>query len=136
MFIVLLILVTSPPIQTANILGFFQCPFYSHVKFYESIVTVLLDEGHHVTAFTEKPLALHPNLTQILLNDTTEIRGNNDNLKLKKSLKAAFDSVFGYVRALEIYLRNQKVQQLIKDGKKNQFDLLITEQLNTGPAMC
>jgi glucuronosyltransferase len=124
--------------NTANILGIFPLPFYSHSMFQESLVDVLLSQGHHVTIITEILFNKHENLTQIHLEESTILNENINPIYIKKSKFKFFEELVHLKDIVEMHsnqLKNTKVQELIRNGRKNQFDLIIIEPYYFHPMM-
>lgn len=122
--------------NSANILGIFPFPYFSHNVFHQKIIDILLDEGHNVTVVTEVPFKSHENLTQILMRASQELLEKSNFVKIHHA-------TFTTIRDLELLCYTVKmlwrqmdepnVLELIKAGRKNHFDLIITEQLIMTP---
>lgn len=135
MFHLLLLFVLFSASYSARILGVFMTPSYSHQIVFQPIWKELSLRGHQVTILTPNPLndPLLTNLTEIDLSFSYETWNNysietlgtqehSSSLEIKKLSEA-------YLATTKAQLSHPAVLELIKNGKENQFDLLLVEFL-------
>lgn len=125
-------------VSCANILQIYPWPYHSHYKFHQDLLNIFLERGHHVTMISEVRFNSHENFTQIHLNESTQLVDNMKPLEIEQSnMKFLLD--FRYFVDLALMysrqLRNPEVQKLIRDGRKNHFDLIYAEFYDFNPMM-
>lgn len=133
MFRLLLLSLLIGASYSVRILGVFMTPSYSHQVVFQPIWKELSLRGHNVTILTPNPLKdpSLTNLTEIDLsfsyetwnNYSIETLGTEEHssfLEIKKLSEA-------YLATAEAQLSHPAVSNLIKNGKENQFDLLLVE---------
>lgn len=116
----------------ANILGIFPIPYVSHQVMTRVLMRDLADRGHHLTIFTTHPFDYdNRNVTQHHFNETEAIYNDIVNqLEYKKSsskLTFALNELRLMKTSTEQQLNQREMQNLITNGKKNEFDLVIVE---------
>lgn len=127
-----LILLTLSFSEASRILGIFPTPSISHQVVFHRLVKDLAARGHKLTIITPDPIPANPNVTQIDLRETYEIKRNEfDNVKDQ------FDSPIETVRGLsEVLLKvmdkvltHPDVAKLTLNATRRKFDLVIFEYL-------
>lgn len=117
-------------VKSANILGIFPIPHYSHYLFQESLVKVLLDRGHNITVISEFSFMRHENLTEIPLEKSEEM---TKLIELKTTKRAVWKVMVNFFEVYMKQIKDKNVQKLINEGSNNHFDLVIMEQFAFHP---
>jgi glucuronosyltransferase len=98
------------------------------------LVQALADRGHHLTILTVDPMnSNHPNITEILMEDSYEININFVESRGLGKLKLSYEMVMNMILRVDEQLSQPKVQDLIVNHKNYNFDLLIVEYLFVTP---
>lgn len=124
--------------SSANILGIFQLPYYSVSKHHEDVIKVLLYRGHNVTIITEIPFKPHENLTEIKLSESENLlalSSNENQLELRNSLLSNVELFREKFEMFMRHLKSEKIQNFIQSAKRNDFDLIISDNFFFNPLM-
>ena len=141
LFLIALVLISSYPVEPANILGIFPTPSISHQVVFHALVKDLAARGHHLTVLTTDLIKINnPNVTQIDLHDSYEVLRTQFNfVEYKESKSDELDLFRFFVPVMMDYLEDQlshpEVKKLINKSDKKHFDLLIFEYLNYIPVL-
>ncbi|XP_070498752.1 UDP-glucosyltransferase 2-like [Chironomus tepperi] len=122
-------------VESANILAIFQFPFFSHQRFHQKVMQILLDEGHSVTVFSTHPHDYkdHPNATQYVFEDSVKIHSKYTDMLMYRKKKMHYSQILlqhevkAYVEAAEHELSHPELQRMIKNTSDYQFDLVVVE---------
>ncbi|CRL08728.1 CLUMA_CG021239, isoform A [Clunio marinus] len=117
-------------LESANILGIFYYPSYSHQIVYQRLVKDLANRGHHLTILTaDKMDSKHPNISEIYMESSYE--GNINFVESRKSggLKLFYDLLMAHFKRSELQMENPKVKDLIINHKNYHFDVILLEYL-------
>lgn len=119
-------------VSCANILGIFPIPYLSHQAMSRALMKDLAARGHHLTVFTTHPYNYdNRNVTQFHFNETETIfKSIVNQLEYKAApniLKLALNDLKVTTTAIDQQLNQREMQNLITNGKKNEFDLVIFE---------
>jgi UDP:flavonoid glycosyltransferase YjiC (YdhE family) len=123
--------------ESANILGIFNYPSYSHQIVFQKIVKDLSARGHSLTILTVNEInENYPNVTEIYMEGSYE--KNDFNLaesKEKKFSVMKLFSIFYHITAQRTFhqLNNPEVQKLIKNENNQTFDLMLIEYIYQHP---
>lgn len=128
-------LINFTALDSANILGIFPFPYYSHQKLHHSVMRALLERGHSATIFTTYPhdYGGNPNVTQVALPESNEIhKRHTDMLMYKRKRMNWFEimlrhELVSYAEAIEYELNLPEMQDIIHNSSKYHFDMLIIE---------
>ena len=122
--------------RSANILGIFYYPSYSHQVVYHSLVKDLSERGHHLTILTaDRMNSNHPNVTEIYLDSSYEENINFVECKEAGGLKLFYLLLKAQMKRSDRQLRQPEVQDLIHNHTKYKFDVLILEYLFASPML-
>lgn len=141
MFKLLTLLTTLLTLSScAKILGIFPTPYYSHQIVTQALMKDLAARHHHLTILTTHPHDYNNlNVTQVHFNGTekiySEIVNQSHGKKASNILTQAWNDQKAYFAATTQQLGQREVQQLISDGKKGDFDLVIVECFDFCPMM-
>lgn len=122
-------------VDTANILGIFPYPYFSHQKFHHAIMKVLIERGHNVTIFTTHPQDYgdNPNVTQHTFAETVQIHLKYTDMLMYKKKKLHWSQILMQYEIKAFYesgkkeMEHPEMQKLIKNSTDYKFDLIITE---------
>lgn len=123
--------------ESANILGIFHFPSYSHHIVYQKVVKDLSARGHHLTILTVKEInENYPNVTEILMGGSEGVEELN--LVESKEKKFGVLKLFKILattlmQRTEIQLAHPKVKQLIHEAENYKFDLILLEYVFKSP---
>lgn len=132
------ILMTSvfTPSESANILGIFYYPSYSHQIVYQSLVKDLSERGHQLTILTaDKMNSNHPNITEIYMDSSYEENINFVECRDFGGLKLFYLLLSAQVKRTERQLSQKEVQDLIHNHTNYKFDVIILEYLFASPML-
>ena len=115
----------------ANILGIFGIPYHSHQAFERGFMRVLADRNHNLTIFTTHLFEhTYENVKLVHFNESMKINRETVNqLTYTKSniLYQAYNELKLYYKLTNQQLGQSEMKKLIKEGKKNDYDLVILE---------
>ncbi|KAG5679353.1 hypothetical protein PVAND_008924 [Polypedilum vanderplanki] len=134
--VILIVIHTFSPSDSANILGVFHYPSYSHHIVFQKIVQDLSSCGHHLTILTVYPINKNfPNVTEICMGGSENESLNFIESKEKKFgiLKMLYIIASSLRKRIENQLSHPEVKKLIAEAKNLNFDLLILEFLFQTP---
>ncbi|CRK91354.1 CLUMA_CG005027, isoform A [Clunio marinus] len=124
----------------ANILAVFELPYYSHQSFPRTLMKELALRGHHLTILSSIPYEYNnSNVTQIHLKEGPKVYGGLVNQLLYK--KISFPALWilnelnAHSELTKENLKSEEVQNLIRNAKKNDFDLLLIECVDVCPML-
>ncbi|CAG9800391.1 unnamed protein product [Chironomus riparius] len=123
--------------ESANILGIFNYPSYSHQLVFQKIVKDLSARGHSLTILTVNKINdNYPNVTEIYMEGSYE--SNDFNLAESKEKKFSVLRLFSIfyqstVKRTFHQLNNPEVKKLINNADKQKFDLMLVEYLYQHP---
>lgn len=122
--------------HSANILGIFYYPSYSHQIVYQSLVKDLSERGHHLTILTSDRMnSKHPNVTEIYMDSSYEENINFVDCKEVGGLKLLYLLLIAQVKRTDRQLNQPEVQDLIKNHTNYKFDLVLLEYLFASPML-
>lgn len=122
--------------ESANILGIFYYPSYSHQIVYQSLIKDLSERGHHLTILTaDRMNSDHPNVTEIYMDSSYEENINFVECKEVGGLKLFYLLLKAQVKRVDRQLTQPEVQQLIHNHTNYKFDLIILEYLFASPML-
>ncbi|KAL7035852.1 hypothetical protein ACKWTF_008593 [Chironomus riparius] len=121
--------------ESGNILAIFQFPYFSHQRFHQTVLQILLDEGHTVTVFSTHPHDYkdHPNVTQYVFEDSIKIHKKYTDMLMYRKKKLHYSQILiqheakAYFEAAEHELSHPELQKMITNTSAYQFDLVIAE---------
>jgi glucuronosyltransferase len=117
--------------QGANILGIFGIPYYSHQAFERGVMMELAERKHNLTIFTTHLFSHdYENVKLMHFNESSKINRESVNqLSYSKGniIAQAYNELKFYYKLFDQQLGQSEMQDLIKNGKKNDFDLVILE---------
>lgn len=114
--------------ESANILGVFDYPSYSHQIVYHTLIKALSDQGHHLTILTTDSMhSNHPNITEIILENSYDVNINFVASRGIAGLKLSYELVKANFMRNDQQLSQPKVRNLIENHQNYKFDLLIIE---------
>ena len=122
--------------ESANILGVFYYPSYSHQIVYQSLVKDLADRGHHLTILTaDRMNSNHPNITEIYMENLYM-----DNINFVESrdfggLKLIYRLLDEQVKRTDRQMNQPEVRELIVNHANYKFDLVLLEYLFASPML-
>lgn len=119
--------------DSANILGIFQVPFYSHQILPHKITRELFQRGHNLTIFTTHKMNLDgfSNITQHVFTESVKIYQKYPNMMQYKREKMSDFIFYGFYQSRGQYevtknqIQHPEIQKLIKSEQK--FDLILME---------
>ncbi|XP_070503841.1 UDP-glycosyltransferase UGT5-like [Chironomus tepperi] len=122
-------------VQSANILGIFPYPYFSHQKFHHAIMKVLIEQGHNVTIFTTHPqdYSDNPNVTQHIFAETVQIHLKYTDMLMYKQKKLHWSQILMQYEIRAFYessikeMEHPEMQKLIHNSSDYKFDLIISE---------
>lgn len=135
--LVLIVLVASSACESANILGIFNYPSYSHQIVFQKIVKDLSARGHHLTILTVNHInENYPNVTEIFLDGSYDENHVNyaETKEEKWSMLSLFSAVYQTtVKRSRSQLSHPEVRKLIDNSQNEKFDLILLEYLYQHP---
>ncbi|XP_070498753.1 UDP-glucosyltransferase 2-like [Chironomus tepperi] len=122
-------------VESANILAIFQFPYFSHQRFHQKVMQILLDEGHSVTVFSTHPHDYkdHPNATQYVFEDSVKIHNQHTDMVMYRKKKMHYSQILlqhevkAYYAAAKHEMAHPELQRMIRNSSDYHFDLVIAE---------
>ncbi|CAG9804992.1 unnamed protein product [Chironomus riparius] len=122
-------------VESGNILAIFQFPYFSHQRFHQTVMQILLDEGHTVTVFSTHPHDYkdHPNVTQYVFEDSIRIHSEHTDMLMYRKKKMHYSQILiqheskAYYEAAKHEMAHPEIQRMIKNSSDYHFDLVIAE---------
>jgi glucuronosyltransferase len=113
-------------------LGLFHVPYHSHQSFQQSFMNELAKNNHDVTVVTTHlSESFHENIKVIHYEGSRKINREIVNqleyYKNQNIINQTFSELNLYYNLIDQQLSQIEVQKLIKEGKKNDFDVVILE---------
>jgi len=122
-------------VESGNILAIFQFPYFSHQRFHQTVMQILLDEGHTVTVFSTHPhdYKNHPNVTQYVFEESIKIHSKYTDMLMYRKKKLHYSQIMlqheakAYYEAAQHEMSHPELQRMIKNSSDYHFDLVIGE---------
>jgi len=122
-------------VESANILAIFQFPYFSHQRFHQTVMQILLDEGHTVTVFSTHPhdYKNHPNVTHYVFEESIRIHSKHTDMLMYRKKKLHYSQIMlqheahAYYEAAKYEMEHPELQKMIKNSSDYHFDLVIAE---------